>query len=107
MGKKKNTNMYFKVAKSRPHILKPIKNIKINKGYIYRKNLTVTCAEKSDTSVNFNDAVKYASDKWSKVENKTSVALYGGGAIVILWLTSTLIGAVNNIPLSKVIGASR
>ena len=37
--------------------------------------------------------------QWDKVENKTSVIVYGAGSIVALWLASTVIGALNSIPL--------
>ncbi|MBA0826594.1 hypothetical protein Goarm_011425, partial [Gossypium armourianum] len=36
---------------------------------------------------------------WDKVENKTTVLLYGGGAIVAVWLSSILVGAINSVPL--------
>lgn len=37
--------------------------------------------------------------QWDRVENKTSVAVYAGGAVVALWLSSTIVGAVNAVPL--------
>ncbi|GBG68858.1 hypothetical protein CBR_g3552 [Chara braunii] len=37
--------------------------------------------------------------KWDAVEDKTSVAVYGGGAIFALWFSSTIIGAINSVPL--------
>lgn len=37
--------------------------------------------------------------QWDRVENKTSVIVYGAGGIVVLWLASTIVGALNNIPL--------
>ncbi|XP_017629130.1 peroxisomal and mitochondrial division factor 2-like [Gossypium arboreum] len=36
---------------------------------------------------------------WDKVETKTTVLLYGGGAIVVVWLSSILVGAINSVPL--------
>ncbi|KAL8114080.1 protein CURVATURE THYLAKOID 1A, chloroplastic [Apium graveolens] len=38
-------------------------------------------------------------EKWDAVENKSTVLLYGGGAIVGVWLSATLVGAINSIPL--------
>ncbi|XP_031278539.1 protein CURVATURE THYLAKOID 1A, chloroplastic-like [Pistacia vera] len=38
-------------------------------------------------------------EKWDAVENKSTVILYGGGAIVAVWLSSTIVGAINSIPL--------
>lgn len=39
--------------------------------------------------------------QWENTENKTSVVLYGVGALVVVWLTSTIVGAVNNVPLVR------
>lgn len=38
-------------------------------------------------------------EKWDAVENKSTVLLYGGGAIVAIWLSSTVVGAINSVPL--------
>lgn len=40
-----------------------------------------------------------ATPQWDKVENKTTVAIYAGGSVVALWLSSTIVGAVNAVPL--------
>jgi len=37
--------------------------------------------------------------QWDAVEDKPTVLLYGGGAIVALWLTSVVVGAINAVPL--------
>ena len=37
--------------------------------------------------------------QWDAVEDKPSAILYAGGAVVLLWLASTVVGAVNAIPL--------
>jgi hypothetical protein len=39
---------------------------------------------------------------WDKVENKPQVALYGAGAVFALFLTTTVINAINNVPLVRV-----
>jgi hypothetical protein len=33
------------------------------------------------------------------VENKTNLAIYGGGGLVFLWLSSSIVGAINTVPL--------
>ncbi|OAY62210.1 protein CURVATURE THYLAKOID 1A, chloroplastic [Manihot esculenta] len=38
-------------------------------------------------------------EKWDAVENKSTVILYGGGAIVAVWLSSIIVGAINSVPL--------
>lgn len=37
--------------------------------------------------------------QWDAVENKSTVIVYGGGAIVAVWLSSIVVGAINSVPL--------
>ena len=37
--------------------------------------------------------------QWEQTENKTTVGIYVGGALVALWLSSTVVGAINAVPL--------
>ena len=37
--------------------------------------------------------------QWDETENKSQVFVYGGAAVVGLWLSSTIVGAINSIPL--------
>ncbi|EEF50621.1 protein CURVATURE THYLAKOID 1A, chloroplastic [Ricinus communis] len=37
--------------------------------------------------------------RWDALENKSTVVLYGGGAIVAVWLSSIVVGAINSVPL--------
>ena len=39
--------------------------------------------------------------QWDAVEDKPTMLLYGGGAIVALWLTSVVVGAINAVPLVR------
>ena len=39
--------------------------------------------------------------QWDAVENKTTVITYAGGAILALWLTSVIVGAINSVPLVR------
>jgi len=52
-------------------------------------------AEKFDTK----ELVKKVSEKWDDTENKGQVITYVAGATVALWLSSTVVGAINAIPL--------
>ncbi|CAL6345014.1 unnamed protein product [Bathycoccus prasinos] len=52
-------------------------------------------AEKFDTK----ELVKTVSEKWDDTENKGQVITYVAGATVALWLSSTVVGAINAIPL--------
>ncbi|KAL4423182.1 hypothetical protein ABPG77_000315 [Micractinium sp. CCAP 211/92] len=56
-------------------------------------------AEATEGQVDAEKVIKDLQEKWDKVENKTSVIVYGAGGIVVLWLASTIVGALNNIPL--------
>lgn len=53
----------------------------------------------TETSVDVDKVVKDLQEKWDKVENKTSVVVYGAGAVVAVWFSSTLISAINAIPV--------
>ena len=56
-------------------------------------------AAASSSKFDADEIVKTLSDKWEATENKPQAAAYAGGAVVALWVTSTVIGAVNAIPL--------
>jgi len=53
----------------------------------------------TDPNKQFDELVSDLKTKWDGVENKSAVAVYAGGAVVTLWLSSTIIGAVNSLPL--------
>merc|ERR1719231_1495163 len=50
-------------------------------------------------NVDPEEIVKTLSEQWDKVENKGNALLIGGGGIFALWLTSTVVGAINSVPL--------
>ncbi|XVF73086.1 hypothetical protein PTKIN_Ptkin12aG0172700 [Pterospermum kingtungense] len=52
-----------------------------------------------DTPVDAGELFTDLKEKWDKLENKSTVLLYGGGAIVAVWLSSILVGAINSVPL--------
>ncbi|KAE8685133.1 Protein CURVATURE THYLAKOID 1A [Hibiscus syriacus] len=52
-----------------------------------------------ETSVDAGELFADLKEKWDKVENKSTVIIYGGGAIVAVWLSSILVGAINSVPL--------
>lgn len=53
----------------------------------------------TDGAKQLDEVIADLKTKWSGVENKSTVAIYAGGALVTLWLSSTIIGAVNSVPL--------
>ncbi|GBF94234.1 hypothetical protein Rsub_06504 [Raphidocelis subcapitata] len=60
---------------------------------------SVVVRAEAEPQVDVDKLVKDLSEKWDKVENKTGVVLYGAGAVVLLWLSSTIVGAINHVPL--------
>ncbi|GMI85880.1 CURVATURE THYLAKOID 1A [Hibiscus trionum] len=52
-----------------------------------------------ESSVDTEELFADLKEKWDKVENKSTVIVYGGGAIVAVWLSSILVGAINSVPL--------
>ncbi|GIL69022.1 hypothetical protein Vretimale_17392 [Volvox reticuliferus] len=62
----------------------------------------VVRAEDATTSTPSFDSEKVLKDlqeKWDAVENKGAVAAYTAGAVVALWLSSTVVNAINAVPL--------
>ncbi|XP_061349852.1 protein CURVATURE THYLAKOID 1A, chloroplastic isoform X2 [Gastrolobium bilobum] len=60
---------------------------------------TRASSEETSTSVDANELFTDLKEKWDAVENKSTVLLYGGGALVAVWLSSILVGAINSVPL--------
>lgn len=55
--------------------------------------------ETTEASVDVDKVISDVQAKWDAIENKPAVAAYAGGAVVLVWLSTTLVGAVNNVPL--------
>ncbi|KAM5585185.1 hypothetical protein ABKV19_004535 [Rosa sericea] len=53
--------------------------------------------EETSTSVYTGELISYLKEK--VIENKSTVLLYGGGAIVAVWLSAIPVGAVYSVPL--------
>jgi len=61
--------------------------------------LSLLRAKASDDDTSADELIADLKAKWDAVENKTTVITYAGGAIVALWLTSVIVGAINSVPL--------
>ncbi|XAR63003.1 hypothetical protein NMG60_11022783 [Bertholletia excelsa] len=61
--------------------------------------LQVKVSSEEPSAVDANELFNDLKDKWDKVENKSTVIIYGGGAIVAVWLSSIVVGAINSVPL--------
>ncbi|KAK4364157.1 hypothetical protein RND71_015515 [Anisodus tanguticus] len=62
--------------------------------------LQVKASSSEETSVDTNEFLTELKEKWDAVEDKSTVLLYGGGAIVAIWLSSIVVGAINSVPLA-------
>ncbi|KAG2653770.1 protein CURVATURE THYLAKOID 1A, chloroplastic-like [Panicum virgatum] len=61
--------------------------------------LSLLRAKASDDDTSADELIADLKAKWDAIENKTTVITYAGGAIVALWLTSVIVGAINSVPL--------
>ncbi|XP_020180454.1 protein CURVATURE THYLAKOID 1A, chloroplastic isoform X1 [Aegilops tauschii subsp. strangulata] len=65
-----------------------------------RLSLLRAKASSDDTSAASGDElVDDLKAKWDAVENKSTVLTYAGGAIVAVWFSSVIVGAINSLPL--------
>ncbi|GAB2291063.1 Protein CURVATURE THYLAKOID 1A, chloroplastic [Dionaea muscipula] len=62
-------------------------------------SLQVKASSTDETPVDAGELLANLKEKWDAVEDQSSVLLYGGGAIVAVWLSSIVVGAVNSVPL--------
>ncbi|MQM07716.1 hypothetical protein Taro_040558 [Colocasia esculenta] len=56
-------------------------------------------SEEATGSVQVEELFSDLKEKWDGLENKSTVFIYGGGAIVAVWLSSIVISAINSVPL--------
>ncbi|KAI0523231.1 hypothetical protein KFK09_005625 [Dendrobium nobile] len=63
--------------------------------------LRASSSEETSGSIQTEELLADLKEKWDSIENKSTVFVYGGGAIVAVWLSSIVISAVNSVPLSS------
>ncbi|XP_040381028.1 protein CURVATURE THYLAKOID 1A, chloroplastic-like [Oryza brachyantha] len=56
-------------------------------------------SEDTSTSASGDELVADLKAKWEAIEDKPTFLLYSGGAVVALWLTTVVVGAINSVPL--------
>lgn len=63
--------------------------------------IRATSSEDTSTtsSVETEEIFTNLKEKWDAVENKPTVLIYGGGALLALWVSSIIVGAINSVPL--------
>ncbi|KAL5211715.1 hypothetical protein ABZP36_022562 [Zizania latifolia] len=90
-------------ATSPPSVLLPLRHFSpLRLPDAPRLSLLRVKASSDDTSASAESGDELIEDlkaKWDAVENKSTVLTYAGGAVVALWLSSVIVGAVNSVPL--------
>eukprot|EP00210_Caulerpa_lentillifera_P008324 g7941.t1 len=71
----------------------------LERSHRLRMKFVARAEETTTTTPDVDSIVKDLTEKWDKVENKSSLAVYGLGAIAVLYVTSSIVSAVNSIPL--------
>nr|ABK22388.1 unknown [Picea sitchensis]ABK24109.1 unknown [Picea sitchensis]ACN40457.1 unknown [Picea sitchensis] len=63
--------------------------------------IRATSSEDTSTtsSVQTEEVLTNLKEKWDAVENKPTVLIYGGGALLALWISSIIVAAINSVPL--------
>lgn len=65
--------------------------------------LSIKASSSEDTSttssVETEELLANLKEKWDAVENKPTVLIYGGGALLALWISSIIVAAINSVPL--------
>ncbi|KAL3714241.1 hypothetical protein ACJRO7_006214 [Eucalyptus globulus] len=56
-------------------------------------------SEETSSPVEVGEMFADLKEKWDAIEDKSTVFLYGGGAIVAVWLSSIVVEAINSVPL--------
>ncbi|KAL9234517.1 hypothetical protein vseg_009382 [Gypsophila vaccaria] len=62
-------------------------------------SIQIKASSTEEASVDTAEIFDDLKEKWDKIEDKPTVLLYGGGAIVAVWLSSIVVGAINSVPV--------
>lgn len=54
---------------------------------------------KESNSDEDDDLLSELRDKWDAIENKSSLLLYGGGAVLAVWISLVVVRALDSVPL--------
>ncbi|CAO2211010.1 unnamed protein product [Urochloa humidicola] len=61
--------------------------------------LTATRFSKESDSAEDDELLSELRDKWDAMENKSSLLLYGSGAILAVWISLVVVRALDSVPL--------
>ena len=53
----------------------------------------------ADSKISTDEVLKTIADKWEDTENKSAVITYVAGGAALVWLSGTVVGAINSIPV--------
>uniref|UniRef100_A0A7S0R9T7 Cyanobacterial aminoacyl-tRNA synthetase CAAD domain-containing protein n=1 Tax=Chlamydomonas leiostraca TaxID=1034604 RepID=A0A7S0R9T7_9CHLO len=91
------TNTCLRATQQRAAVARSIPSVVPRRVAIAQPRL-VARAE-ADGAAETERIMKDLQAKWDALDNKPQVFLYGAGAVFALWLTGTVIGAINHVPL--------
>ncbi|PWZ53446.1 Protein CURVATURE THYLAKOID 1A, chloroplastic [Zea mays] len=66
---------------------------------ICQLQLTATRFSKQNNSGEDDELLSELKDKWDAMENKSSLALYGAGAILAVWISLVVVRSLDSVPL--------
>ncbi|KAI5057670.1 hypothetical protein GOP47_0027685 [Adiantum capillus-veneris] len=61
--------------------------------------VSMATGDTSEASKTVQDALKYVQDAWEKTDDKLAVGGLGFTALIVLWASAGLIGAIDKLPL--------
>lgn len=63
--------------------------------------IKATTSEDASDSVSkdFDEVLGDLKEKWDSIDNKSTLLVYGSGALAALWLSSSVVSAINSVPL--------
>lgn len=77
----------------------PLRSTVVVRAETKKEDSTSSSTSSTGSTVDFDALVKDVTEKWDSIEDKGTLALYAGGALALLWVTSSLVNAVNGLPL--------
>lgn len=72
---------------------------RIDSTKISQLQLTATRFSKENNSDEDDELLSELRDKWDAMENKSSLALYGAGAILTVWISLVVVRSLDSVPL--------
>lgn len=66
---------------------------------ISQLQLRATGSSEESSSTEDDELLAGFREKWNAIENKSSIFLYGSGAIIAVWLSSIVVRAIDSVPL--------